>query len=65
MTRPRETETSRPQVFEKNPLIDLNTVNANEKLQQQLNKLGVEVRPEYRIEPPLGSFRSDWQIPRS
>ena len=65
MSRSKETEISHLQIYKRNPHIDLATVNAYEKLERQLHKLGVKVHPEYRIEPPLGSYRSASQIRRS
>ena len=49
--------------FVQSSRVDFLIVRAYEKLERQLIKLGVEVKPDYRIEPPLGSFRSDSQIP--
>ncbi len=64
MSQIKDSGASRSQLYAKNPRIDLNTVNAYEKLERQLNKLGVEVKPEYRIEPPLGTYRTASQIHR-
>lgn len=64
MSRNKETESQRLPAFAKNPRIDMGTVNAYEKLERQLKKLGVKVKPEYGIEPPLGFHRSASQTPR-
>ena len=34
------------------------TVAAHERLEQQLKKLGVDTRPRFGLEPPLGSIRT-------
>ena len=44
----------REQVFRKNPGIDPRLVEKHERLVRDLAKIGVETRPEYDIEPPLG-----------
>lgn len=54
--------TFRAQIRVKNPHIDFRTVRAYEKLEWQLNKLGIEVKTEYRIEPALGLYRCVSQI---
>ena len=58
MSQRNEVGHSRPEVITKNPSIDAGTVKAYEKLERKLNRLGVRVKPEYGIEPPLGSYRS-------
>ena len=41
-------------LLERNVKIDRRTVAAHEKLEQELKKLGVEIKPSYNLEPPLG-----------
>ena len=41
-------------VLERNARINVNTVAAHEKLEENLKKLGVEIKPSYNLEPPLG-----------
>ena len=41
-------------VLERNTRINVDTVAAHEKLERNLKKLGVEIRPSYNLEPPLG-----------
>ena len=41
-------------VLERNTRINVNTVAAHEKLEENLKKLGVEIKPSYNLEPPLG-----------
>ena len=44
----------REEVFRRNPKIDVSVVAAHERLERDLKKLGVEIRPSYNIEPPFG-----------
>ena len=41
-------------VLERNTRINVNTVAAHENLERNLKKLGVEIKPSYNLEPPLG-----------
>ena len=41
-------------ILERNPSINMDTVAAHEELEENLKKLGVEVKPSYNLEPPLG-----------
>ena len=41
-------------VLKRNPKINIGTVAAHEKLERELGKLGVEIKPSYNLEPPLG-----------
>ena len=41
-------------VLKRNPGINRGTVTAHEKLERELKKLGVEIKPSYNLEPPLG-----------
>ena len=41
-------------VLERNTRINVDTVAAHEKLEENLKKLGVEIKPSYNLEPPLG-----------
>ena len=44
----------RKQVFRKNPGIDPQLVEKHERLEKELAKLGVQIKPEYDLAPPLG-----------
>ena len=44
----------RDEVLRRNPKIDVSVVAAHERLERQLKKLGVEIKPSYNIEPPFG-----------
>ncbi len=46
---------SRMELFKRNAGIDLQTVAAHERLERELKELGVEIKPSYNLEPPLGS----------
>ena len=44
----------REEVLRRNPKIDVSIVAAHERLEHELKKLGVEIKPSYNIEPPFG-----------
>ena len=41
-------------VLKRNTRINIDTVTAHEELERKLKKLGVEIKPSYNLEPPLG-----------
>ena len=41
-------------VLKRNTRINFGTVTAHEELERKLKKLGVEIKPSYNLEPPLG-----------
>ena len=41
-------------VLKRNTKINTGTVAAHEELERKLKKLGVEIKPSYNLEPPLG-----------
>ena len=45
---------NREEVFRRNPGIDVSVVEAHERLERDLEKIGVEIKPSYNIEPPFG-----------
>ena len=49
---------SRQELFKRNAGIDLKTVTAHQELEQDLRKLGVEIKPSFNLEPPLGRNRT-------
>lgn len=56
------TETKSPHldkeaVLRQNKKIDRRVVAAHERLEEKLLKLGVEIKPRYSLEPPLGNGR--------
>jgi hypothetical protein len=44
------------QVLKANSRVDLKLVRSFERLEQELRQLGVEVKPTYRLQPPLGGL---------
>lgn len=59
MSRKRATSTSyRENVLKRNKRINTETVAAHEKLERELQKLGVEIKPKFNLDPPLGRSRT-------
>ena len=54
----------RKQVFRKNPGIDPQLVEKHERLEKELAKLGVQIKPEYDLEPPLGDDSQRYKYAR-
>ena len=55
-----KTRISRPpeaEVLKRNKKIDSSLVSAQADLERRLKGLGVEVKPEFKVEPPLGRGR--------
>ena len=48
----------RERIIKKNKNINGETVTAHEKLERELRKLGVEIKPIFNVEPPLGRNRT-------
>lgn len=44
----------REEMLRRNPGINVSVVAAHERLERDLKKLGVEIRPRYNLEPPFG-----------
>ena len=51
------TPLSRDEVLRRNPGIDVDLVASHERLERELTKLGVPIKPSYNIEPPFGRHR--------
>ncbi len=51
---PKITKFQEADILERNKKIDLRLVSAQTNLESQLKELGVEVKPEFKLEPPLG-----------
>lgn len=47
-------ESYRQEILKRNRGINTETVAAHTKLEQALRKLGVEIKPRFNLEPPLG-----------
>ena len=59
MSPERETsESYREELLKRNKSINTDTVAAHEKLERELQKLGVEIKPIFNLEPPLGRSRT-------
>ena len=59
MPRKRATSASyREEVLKRNKKINTETVAAHEKLERELRELGVEIKPSFNLEPPLGRSRT-------
>ncbi len=49
MVKLQETE-----ILKRNTKIDAHVVSAQAKLERELKDIGVEIKPEFKVEPPLG-----------
>ena len=59
MSKKRATSAAyREEVLKRNKKINTETVAAHEKLERELRKLGVEIKPSFNLEPPLGRNRT-------
>ena len=52
-------ESYREAVLERNKGINTETVAAHEKLERELLQLGVEIKPRFNLDPPLGRSRTE------
>ena len=58
---PEKSEISLPDkktILNQNSKINAETVSAHENLERKLRKLGVEIKPTFNVEPPLGRDRA-------
>ena len=46
------------EVLDRNEMINRETIVAHQKLEKKLKKLGVEIKPRFNVEPPLGTDRT-------
>ncbi len=46
------------EILKHNKKIDVRAVGAQNELERQLKDLGVEAKPEFKLEPPLGRGES-------
>ena len=60
--REEKTERSAGDLLQNNPSVSPSVVEAYEKLERQLSKLGVKVERRYGIEHPLGSDRNKFSV---
>lgn len=57
-TKHTTSESYRKEVLKRNKKINTDTVTAHEKLEKELEKLGIEIKPSFNLEPPLGRTRT-------
>jgi len=55
--KPTTSVSYREKVLKQNKNINTETVAAHEKLERELQKLGVEIKPSFNLDPPLGWSR--------
>ena len=53
-TRKEKPLMDKAEILRQNQRINRSTVSAHERLEEELKKLGVEIKPRYNLEPPLG-----------
>ena len=53
MTKPMQ----KIEILRRNPMVDPDLVERHEKLEMELRRLGVDTKPKYNIDPPLGGGR--------
>ena len=54
----RESQFDRDKALSQNKSVDVNVVTAHEELELELKQLGVEIKPSFLLEPPLGWDRT-------
>ena len=57
-TRQTMSKPNRREILKRNTKINVRIVTAHERLERKPEKLGVEIKPSFNIEPPLGRNRS-------
>ena len=50
---PKQGDKTKAEVLRKNPKVDANLVKQFQKLESELQRLGVDTKPKYTIEHPL------------
>ncbi len=58
--KPAIVELQETEILRRNTKIDVRIVSAQAKLERELGELGVEIKPEFKLEPPLG--RGTWRL---
>ncbi len=53
-TKRRVSLQDRGDLLARNEMVNVDIVAAYEELEQELRKLGVEIKPSFKLEPPLG-----------
>ena len=57
-TAPKAPHLDKEALLRQGTKIDRQVVAAHERLERKLLKLGVEIKPRYSLEPPLGTNRA-------
>ncbi len=52
--KPQVVKLRKAEILKRNTKIDTKVVSAQAKLERELRGLGVEIKPEFKVEPPLG-----------
>jgi hypothetical protein len=50
------TDHEKDDIVQRNPRIEKNLVQGYEKLEKELEKIGVSVQPQFSLSPPLGNL---------
>ncbi|MDE0305271.1 MAG: hypothetical protein OXI87_10360 [Albidovulum sp.] len=53
-TKPNVVKLQKTEILSRNTKIDARVVSAQARLERELKGLGVEIKPEFKVEPPLG-----------
>lgn len=57
MTKQTIKPMKKAEILRRNPMVDPDLVARHEKLELELHRLGVDTKPKYNIDPPLGGPR--------
>ena len=57
MPKPMPKPMEKDEILRRNPMVDPDLVARHEKLELELHRLGVDTKPKYNIDPPLGGPR--------
>ena len=57
MTKQTIKPMEKAEILRRNPMVDPDLVARHEKLELELHRLGVDTKPKYNIDPPLGGPR--------
>ena len=57
MTKQMPDPMEKAEILRRNPMVNSDLVERYEKLELELRRLGVDTKPKYNIDPPLGGDR--------
>lgn len=57
MTKQMPKPMEKAEILRRNPMVDPVLVERYEKLELELHRLGVDTKPKYNLDPPLGGAR--------